>query len=260
MRIDPIVPFDKQWQQNANEDLFSSLIKVAILELEQENIDVLLKKIEDGQFELSSAELDALSNQSTPMVYQLIDRELTRFQRKRFIRHTLPKAGQIAAGILLVLFISATTTLATVRSIRVRVLDFLIRIETEYTNLSLVENEKEAIEMPNEWTGRYYPRYIPDGFVFSSFYKGVVSIELIYLNSNGKVLEFSENGFGVDSNIDTENATIEHAMIRGWQVLLSEKNGVSNAAWHDNEFYYLLRFDGATEEVRKIIKSMLIVG
>ena len=70
--------------------------------------------------------------------------------------------GIIVSVALLVFFIGLTTAVATVRPVRLRIMDFIAQIEENYSAVSIVYNENEGIVVPDEWKGKYYPYFIPD--------------------------------------------------------------------------------------------------
>ena len=69
----------------------------------------------------------------------------------------------IGACVVLVIGIAAPIAIANIEAIRVRVMELLINIQDEYTEISMVENEEMAFDVPAAWRGEYYPSYIPDG-------------------------------------------------------------------------------------------------
>ena len=78
-----------------------------------------------------------LSDEGKRRVLKAIDKRLQRRKYVHFANTTLPKAGRIAAAVLSVFFIGLTAAVASVRPVRVSVLNFIMGIEEAYTELGV---------------------------------------------------------------------------------------------------------------------------
>lgn len=116
-----------------------------------------------------------------------------RARRDRLIRSGRKHAGrvvQIAACIVLLLGIATPIAIANVDSVRTKVLQLLISVQSDHTELSLVADEAVAFEVPEGWQGSYFPSYIPEGYNIHVRPRWGQYIE--YTNSNGDLLSFDE--------------------------------------------------------------------
>ena len=80
--------------------------------------------------------------------------------------HSLPKACKAAVVLAAVLMISVTSAFATMQMIRVGILKLDIQAYDDRTEFQLLQTG-ETMEVPDGWTGVFYPAYIPADFVFS---------------------------------------------------------------------------------------------
>jgi len=118
---------------------------------------------DDVDIDISDEDILKKRDNSYAKSMKLIDEELMRKKRNRFFKSTLPRLRLVVACLLLIFIIGATTAIAAIPSIRVRVLELLINIEKEYMEISLVENESLSFDVPSEWNGKYFLSYIPRG-------------------------------------------------------------------------------------------------
>lgn len=91
-----------------------------------------------------------LSDEGRRRVLKAIDKQMRRRKYVRFAKTTLPKAGRIAAVMLSVFFIGVATALASLQSVRVGVLNFIMGIEKAYTELGI---SGDTPGIPSEWQG-----------------------------------------------------------------------------------------------------------
>ena len=137
-------------RQDANE---TSLTEDLYRELEALKIRIAFAEIHEAEWNSASPN-QQLSDEGKRRVLKAIDKRLRRRKYVHFAKTTLPKAGRIAAAVLSVFFIGLTAAVASVRSVRVSVLNFIMGIEEAYTELGV---GGEMPDVPSEWQGEYYP-------------------------------------------------------------------------------------------------------
>ena len=201
-----------------------TLFRLAMVRLEKKRSAVLEEEGKKGDRGLSAIEIEDRYARSLPRIIHGMAKEVRLRSLQIFCRRTLPKTAQIAAGILLALYIAATSALAVSRTARVYFTNFLINIEKEYTTLSLSPSEDTFADVPSEWQGEYYPSYIPDGYTIKQVFGGERMNDVVYMNDSGKDLQFGEYKPGVVGNIDTQNAQTSFVQINGTSAFLSVKN------------------------------------
>ncbi len=163
---------------------------------------------------------------------------------------------QFAAVLALVVAVSLGTAMAVSGEVRVAVMRLLYRVTPQYTEVSMVEDEGAAFFVPADWTGSYYPSYIPEGYSFYSV-TGTASIrETIYTSSENKMLSFTENNPSVESNEDTENYEIKEIDLKGNKALLAVKEGKSKVIWQSADCFMVLTISENAETALKVAQSV----
>lgn len=168
--------------------------------------------------------------------------------------HSLPKACKAAVVLAAVLMISVTSAFATMQMIRVGILKLDIQAYDDRTEFQLLQTG-ETMEVPDGWTGVFYPAYIPADFVFSHLDAG----EAVYHNENGRILRFSEEAYGTGIAVDTENAQVDTIYIHDTIATIIEKNGRSSAIWSEHNRLFILHFDGEKETAIEIANSVTLI-
>lgn len=166
----------------------------------------------------------------------------------------LPRVCKAAAVLAAVLMISVTSAFATVQMIRVGILKLDIQAYDDRTEFQLLQTG-ETMEVPDGWTGVFYPAYIPADFAFSHLDAG----ETVYHSENGRKLRFSEETYGAGIAVDTENAQANTIYIHDTIATLIEKNGRSSVIWSEHNRLFILHFDGDKETAIEIANSVTLI-
>lgn len=111
------------------------------------------------------------------------------------------------------------------------------------------------MNVSQEWTGDFYPAYIPEKFKFDCCYNGIAN----YLDSNDKMLSFSENAYGTRISLDTENANLSSVFINGAEATLIEKNGWTAVVWSANNRFFIIEMDGVKDEALRVAASVILI-
>jgi hypothetical protein len=225
--------------------------------------DALLAEIDAEKASGDTQETDAFFARRDADNVQKISRCFHRQKTRTFFYDTLPKVGRIAAVVIAALAVAGGVALAASHTVRVQVMKMLVNVEKEYTELSLVEDTDASFDVPAEWEGGYYPSYIPEGYAVDS----VISVpdysmvEYVNINSDKVGIDFSECGEGAESNIDTENATIESITVGGNDGFLATKENHVSIYWDNGQEYFILQTtDIAREEAVSIAESVRSVN
>ena len=111
------------------------------------------------------------------------------------------------------------------------------------------------MNVPQEWTGDFYPAYIPEGFEFDRCY----SSNVIYYDKAGNSLSFSEGTYGSVTNLDTENANLSSVLINGAEATLIKKDGWAAVVWSANNRLFIVDIDGGKDEALRVAASVILV-
>lgn len=225
---------------------------------ELEALKIRIAFAELGEDELAEAEnapaVDAeYSESAQKRTLKVIQRQMNRRMRKRFLRETLPRTTNIVAAVLLVFFVGLTTATATVRPVRLKVMEFIAKIEENYSTVSLTSNENDCLA-PAEWEGEYYPTYIPSDFVLSD-----VNIDdnvVGYTAEDDRVLEFCESGADIYANYDLGGEGCFDISISGKEGIAKVDDEQTTMVWGDNNVCFYLFFSGDIEEAKRVAWSV----
>lgn len=158
-----------------------------------------------------------------------------------------------AACLVLLLGITTPIAIAKVEFFRVKVLQLLIKVQEEYTELSLVEDTETSFNVPGDWKGEYYLSYIPEGYVLR--YIDPVYDEVIYKYNDTISIEFHECSIGDTANVDSENAIISYDYVHGEVALVIEKDDTV-VIWSNGEKYFIVKTYLSREETLRIANSL----
>lgn len=166
----------------------------------------------------------------------------------------LPRVCKAAAVLAAVLMISVTSAFATVQMIRVGILKLDIQAYDDRTEFQLLQTG-ETMEVPDGWTGVFYPAYIPADFVFSHLDAG----EAVYYDASGNRLEFSEETYGTSLAVDTEDAQVSAIYLHDTTATVVEKNGRTSVIWAEHNRLFILHLFGDRETAIEIASSVTLI-
>ena len=169
-------------------------------------------------------------------------------------RLAYPRCLRVAAAIVLMAMVSLGSAMAAVHMVQIGLLKLEIQTYPERTSYCLVPSD-ETVDVPAEWKGDFYPAYIPDGFEFDRCYAD----DAIYLDKDGRILDFSEETYGSVTNLDTENANLSSVLINGAEATLIEKNGWVAVVWTANNRLFIVDMNGSKDEVLRVAASVVMI-
>lgn len=166
--------------------------------------------------------------------------QLDEFKAKKmdvFIRKTIKHETKKQIGIsrslkkisiiALVIGMTLLATCITPKAFRLRILNSLIRIENEYTEIQLTEEGSDQ-----EYSNNFEPTYIPEGFIKESITQNTDFESILYIK-NDETLIFSQYTDKSILNIDTENAEVQKLLIDKMNGMLIQKGEFQTLSWND---------------------------
>lgn len=231
------------------EELAALKIRIAFAEIDED-------ELAEFDRDLSSVSEGYYSDAAQKRTLKLIERKLNKRLRRQFVSKTLPHTLQIVTISLLLFFIGLTTAIATVRPVRLRILDFIARIEENHSTISLA-NDIDYTVVPSEWKGKYYPLYIPVEFVFSHIEEYYNSV--FYISYDERVLQFHEFGDSEYSNVDIDEASAIDITINGCSAIAMTDSNSTTITWHIDGTYFDLYYSGNLDEAKRIAESVQLV-
>lgn len=239
-----------EMSQALYEDLAALKIRIAFAEISEAELD-------EYDRELSAISVSEYSEAAQKRTLKMIERKLNKRLRRQFVRKTLPHTLQLVSVALLVFFIGLTTAVATVRPVRLRIMDFIAQIEENYSAVSIVYNENEGIVVPDEWKGKYYPYFIPVEYEFS--YVDEFFNIAYYAASDDCILQFSEYDDADYSNIDIDKGKAFDIIINGNDGIAMTDENSTTITWCVDGTYLHLYFSGDLETAKLIANNVKLI-
>jgi len=149
-----------------------------------------------------------------------------------------------AAVAMLIMLVVLGATVVTVEAMRVRVLNFLMDIQQEYTSFQLKDNSSgsEGDSTTIDWRQAYVPTYIPYGYEVSAVSDGELLRKIEFKSPQGSLITYMELGEGNKPALDTENASVfETVSINGHEGTLVEKDSLVTIIWAMHDRMFMIR-------------------
>lgn len=231
-----------------------SLISLAYKQNEEEEIQSILEEADQRQL---SEEEEALSKQIYAHFLKKVEAEKRDEKRKNRVarwRKSAMRFVEVAACLVLILGILAPFAVANVASIRAKVMELLIHIEEDHADIDFVENTSLSFDVPANWTGIYFPSYIPEGMVVTEV-DGLFA-EIKYVDSNGRELTFEECTQDISVSLDSADADLSYEKIGSRDAFIIDKNGLLTIVWSTGDRYFILSTNMSKEEGIAVAESV----
>lgn len=164
-------------------------------------------------------------------------------------RQRILKALNRVAVAMLITLVILGTTVVTVQAVRVRVVNFLMDIQQEYTSFQLKDSGSgsEGGSTTIDWHKAYVPTYIPAGYEVITSSNGELLRRIEFKNQQGSFITYMELSEGNKPALDTENASVfETVSINGHEGTLVAKDSLVTIIWQMNNRMFMIR--GQTEK------------
>ncbi len=220
---------------------------------------ILLAEIESEMAQGKTAEMDAFFAKLDKTNLAKIERYCRKANRKTFISRTLLEFAQITAIVFTVFALTVSIALATSHTIRVRVIQMLINIEEQYTEIELVEDEKASFDIPAEWNGNYYLTQVPTNLEIVNIQTMDQSSLVEYADSETKmiVLRFQEFDESSKINVDTEDSILSKVVINDQEGHMSIKGTTTQLFWTNGYKCFVLTSKNMSQEEVLIIAESI---
>ncbi len=173
-------------------------------------------------------------------------------------RRILKALNRMVVAMLIALVILGTTVV-TVQAVRVKVLNFLMDIQQEYTSFELQNNDKgsEGGSTTIDWHKAYVPAYIPEGYEISSVSDSKLLKIIEFKNPQGSLITYTELSAASKPALDTENASVfEEVSINGHEGTLVVKNSLVTIIWAMNDRMFMIRGELEKDTAVKIAEGV----
>ncbi len=110
--------------------------------------------------------------------------------------------------------------------------------------------------VPGEWTGEYYPGYIPEGYALTKVAQSEASMTAQYRTADGKTLSFTQYLDGARPEISPEGMTFSYISLQDDVALAMTGNGQYTVTWVKGGAALSLTLDETEPESLCILESV----
>jgi len=156
------------------------------------------------------------------------------------------RLGQVfnrAAIALLIMLVILGATVVSVEAVRVRVLNFFMDIQQEYTSFQL-KDSSDVVDGNTiiDWRQAYVPTYIPEGYEVNTTSQNDNYKKIEFKNAQGSIINYMELSSAHQPTVDTENADLfETITINGHEGALVVKNSLVTVIWAMNDRIFIIQ-------------------
>jgi hypothetical protein len=234
------------------EELCEQIYRVAATERGIRALDALEAALEAEDAKGVSPEEEQRRAQAQERAFLRIRRTLRRNTFKRRALKTITYGGKALVACCLVASLASlafTAAVAIDRGTRVRMMELLTKMETQYTEISLQEDTDRSFDVPTGWEGNFYPSKLPEGFEVVDLFNGGANMTADFASTHDATASISfaecrENGA---SNLDTEGAELSAELVNGAPAILAKKEQRVSVAWAAENRYFILICEGLSD-------------
>lgn len=184
-----------------------------------------------------------------------------RKHRVSIIRAVAARTIKVAACFVVFIGVTFPIAFAASQTFRSRVMQLLISYDQskQEANVSFVEDSSLAFDVPEAWTGLYYPSYIPEGFSLESCSSLLSKVS--YGSGDGAQMDFYELDEAAESTLGTEGSQVSAVMVgsQEGQMIESTADGlhIIDLVWAvDDRWFHLSALNIERDEVIQIAESV----
>ena len=121
-------------------------------------------------------------------------------------------------------------------------------------------DEDASFDVPAAWKGDYFMSFIPDGYTLEICeHPSSIGQEIIYVDSTGNRLRFSELSMDAEINMNTEGFQVSSVLIDGNAGLFAENTDESMLVWSTTDRYFVLNVNNTVEAAKKIAEKVVCI-
>lgn len=224
---------------------YNDIIDNALDEMINEAANSVVEKDE----EMSDDENILFSKEHEDRMDRFFKAERRKASIKKFIKYS-KRAACVALACVAVLGIS----IFSVEAWRVRFLNFVLESNQPNTDYNFSETKGTTYSDDN-----FILEYVPMGFRATQASLTRKSATVVF-ESDSNYFFVEAHDINIDSNIDTEDATIEKMTMNGCEAILISNHNGNYLIWHDNIYAYCVIGDLSKEDTIKIAENMEFIG
>lgn len=182
------------------------------------------------------------------------------YAKRQRILKALNRTAVAALAVIVIFF----TTVGTVQAVRIKVLNFLMDIQPEYTSFQLKDSGggSEGGNLVVNWTNAYIPTYIPEGYKVSNISSSESYKRIIFENQQDKEshIIYTELSGANSPRVDTEDASeFETVSINGHKGTIMIKNSMVTIVWEMNSSIFMVQSQTGKDTAMRIAEGVSYV-
>lgn len=189
------------------------------------------------------------SNQSSAEALEKLKRKVTAFRKKDNAQKKAPAFHRLlhkAAIFFLVLIAAFSTAITSVQAFRVKVLNFLIDMQPEYTSFQIKDSASGSggEKLTVNWENAYLPTYVPEGYEIDSLTNTEALKEITYSDPKNENSYFYYTEYDSSNNlqVDTENASVlKTVSVGAHKGTLVVKNSLTTVVWEMDQHIFTVQ-------------------
>lgn len=184
--------------------------------------------------------------------------QLIKKQKKSYWKYTNTFSKRLLIAIIVFILIFSSTM--AVPGFRKPVVDFIVKVYNEFSEMSLDKNTITTTDTPLKSTikEKYIPQYIPDGFEQEEYFFTEYNLNILWKNSTGLLIDFSQITSSSFTRINTEGVELNKFQIGTVQYYIYEQNGSKVYIWFNDGYCFILSLPNSCsdDEIIKILNNV----
>lgn len=229
--------------------------------LELATYHLLLKDRNQATLPLDEADEKALEEQywnSLPRYQKLIGKETLKQKSKEYWRREIVKILKTAAIIVLIMNFSLSIAAVSSNTVRTYLMEFFVRTNKRSTDIGFDITET-FVDIPEDWTGKYYPAYIPEDYNLIQSISMKSMNAVLYMNSQEQILSFTVYSKDAKVNIDTEDMKLSNHNVHGIDAFMFSNESEATMVWPMGDEYIVLYMNDMTEDICMVAESVRVM-
>lgn len=180
-------------------------------------------------------------------------------RRKKPYYYLVNTVGKQVAVVILVILLTLSGTVFSVKALREPVVNFFIEIYETFSKILFSSEDDENYKKIETY---YAPQYIPEGFKLDYEEKTDLYYTLIYSDSENNLIIYSQHIFSKSSaTIDTEGVIVEETTVNGLNAVYLINKGYCRLVMNDGVYVYSIIAPSSLsrDEMLKIGESIAVL-
>ncbi|HOB19354.1 MAG TPA: DUF4367 domain-containing protein [Candidatus Atribacteria bacterium] len=157
-------------------------------------------------------------------------------RRKKPYYYLVNTVGKQVAVVILVILLTLSGTVFSVKALREPVVNFFIEIYETFSKILFSSEDDENYKKIETY---YAPQYIPEGFMLKEEDKNDLYYRLIFTDSRSNLIIYSQLSYNKSTaTVDTEDVVVEETTMNGLSVIYLTNKGYNRIVLNDGVYVY----------------------